>query len=91
MYIYCLITGVVHNVHLQCDYWCCILSYHDASFVHASGIGQLQTNPSVVGPSLSPGMSTRRAVTTMGRNDFVIGEDHLLGSSCRQYNWHMNR
>ena len=31
----------------------------------------------VAGPSLSPGKATLRAVTTMGSNDLVIGEDHL--------------
>ena len=63
----------------------------DASVVHASGSGQLQANPHVAGPWLSPGKSTRRAVTTMGSNDLVIGEDHMLGSSCQQYNWRPGR
>ena len=35
----------------------------DASVVHASGSGQLQANPHVAGPWLSPGKTTRRAVT----------------------------
>ena len=44
-----------------------------ASVVHASGSGQLQANPHVAGPWLSPGKPTRRAVTTMGSNDLVVG------------------
>ena len=34
-----------------------------------------------------PGKPTRRAVTTMGSNDLVVGEDHMLGPSCQRYNW----
>ena len=56
------------------------LGYTDV-VVHASGTGQLQANPPVTYP-----MPTRRAVTTMGSNDLVIGEDHLLGPSCLRYN-----
>ena len=52
---------------------------------------QLRTNPHVVGPWLSPGKSTRRAVTTMGSNDLVVGEDHMLGPSCQWYNWQTGR
>ena len=52
-----------------------------------SGSGQLQANPHVAGPWLSPGKPTRRAVTTMGSNDLVVGEDHKLGPSCQRYNW----
>ena len=52
-----------------------------ASVVHASGSGQLQANPHVAGPWLSPGKPTRRAVTTMGSNDLVVGEVHMLGPS----------
>ena len=37
------------------------------------------------------GKPTRRAVTTMGSNDLVVGEDHMLGPSCQQYNWQMGR
>ena len=59
----------------------------DASVVHASGSEQLQANPHVAGPWLSTGMPTRRAVTTMGSNDLVVGEDHMLGPSCQRYNW----
>ena len=50
----------------------------DASVVHASGSGQLQANPHVAGPWLSPGKSTRRVVTTMGPNDLVVDEDHMF-------------
>ena len=63
----------------------------DASVVHASGSGQLQANPHVAGPWLSPGKPTRRAVTTMGSSDLVIGEDHMLGLSCQRYNWQTGR
>ena len=62
-----------------------------ASVVHASGSGQLQANPHVAGPWLSPGKPTRRAVTTMGSNDLVVGEVHMLGLSCQRYNWHTGR
>ena len=59
----------------------------DASVVHASGSGQLQANPPVAGPRLSPGKLTRRATTTMGSIDLLTGEDLLLGPSYQQYNW----
>ena len=59
---------------------------HDASVVHTSGSGQLQANQHMVGPWLCPGKPTRRAVTTMGSNDLVVGEDHMLGPSCQRYN-----
>ena len=49
-----------------------------ASVVCASGSGQLQANPHVAGPWLSPGKPTRMAVTTMGSNDLVVGEVHML-------------
>ena len=62
-----------------------------ASVVHASGSGQLQANPHVAGPWLSPGKPTRRAVSTMGSNDLVVGEVHMLGPSCQRYNWHTGR
>ena len=62
-----------------------------ASVVHASSSGQLQANPHVAGPWLSPGKPTRRAVTTMGSNDLVVGEDHMLGPSCQRYNWQTGR
>ena len=59
----------------------------DDSVVHASGSGKLQENPHVAGLWLSPGKSNRRVVTTLGSNDLVVGEDHMLGPSCQQYNW----
>ena len=65
--------------------------YNHASVVDASGSGQLQANPHVAGPWLSPGKPTRRAVTTMGSNDWVVGEVHVLGPSCQRYNWHTGR
>ena len=65
------------------------IDYHcpNASVVQALGTEQLQANPPVVGPRLSPGKSTQRAITTMRHNDLVVGEDHMLGPSCRRYNW----
>ena len=63
----------------------------DASVVHTSGSGQLQAKPHVAGPSPYPGKPTRRAVTMMGFNYMVIGEDHMLGPSCQRYNWQMSR
>ena len=50
---------------------------NDASVVHASGSAQLQANPHAAGPWLSPGKPTQRAITTMGSNDLVVGEDHI--------------
>ena len=61
-----------------------VLHSHDASVVHASGSGQLQANPHVAGPWLSPGKPTRRAVTMTELNDMVLGEDHMLGPSCQR-------
>ena len=63
----------------------------DAFFVLASGFGQLQANPHVVGPRLSPGKPTRRAVSMVGSNDLVVGEDHMLGPSCQRYDWQTGR
>ena len=63
----------------------------DASIVHASGSGQLKANSHVAGPWLSHGKSTRRAVATMGSNDLIVGEDHMLGPSCQRYNWQTGR
>ena len=63
----------------------------DTSVVHASGARQLQENPHVAGPWLSPGKPTRRVVTTMGSNDLVLYEDHILGPSCQRYNLQMGR
>ena len=63
----------------------------DAPVVHASGSGQLRANLHMAGPWLSPGRSTRRAVTTMGSDDLVVGEDHMLGPSCQRSNWQAGR
>ena len=41
----------------------------------------------MAGSRLSPGKSTRGAVSTMGSNDLVIGENHMVGMSCQEYNW----
>ena len=60
-------------------------------YVHASGSGQLQANPHVAGPWLSPGKPTRGAVTTMWSNDLVVGEVHMLGPSCQGHNWQTGR
>ena len=76
----------VMYVYLEYIYIC-----PDASVVHVSGSGQLQANPHVAGPWLSLGMLTRRAVATMGSNDLVVGEDHMLGPSCQRYNWQIGR
>ena len=57
----------------------------DASVVHASGSGQLQANPHVACLWLSPGKPTRRAVTTMGSNDLVVGDDQMLEPSFQRY------
>ena len=59
----------------------------DASVVHAAGSEQLQANPHKAGPWLSPGKPTLRAVTTMGSNYLVVGEDHMLGPSCQRNSW----
>ena len=61
--------------------------FSDASVVHAFGTGQLQAIISVMGLRLSAGKPIRRAVTTMRSVDVVVGEDHLLGPCCQQYNW----
>ena len=63
----------------------------DTPVVHASGSGQLRANPHVACQWLSPGKSARRAVTTMGSNDLVVGEDHMMGPSCQRYNWQTGR
>ena len=66
---------------------CVKLSCPDAAVVHVSGSGQSKANPHVAGPWLSPGKLIRRAVTTMGSNDMVVGEDNMLGPSCQRYKW----
>ena len=45
----------------------------------------------MAGPWLSHGKPTRRAVATMGSNDLVVGENHMLGPSCQRYNWQTGR
>ena len=50
----------------------------------ASGTEQLQANPLVACPRISPGKSTRIAVTTMRFNDLEVGDVHLLGPSCQR-------
>ena len=50
----------------------------DTSVVHAFGTVQLHANPPVVGPRLSPGKTTRRAVTAMASNHLVVDEDHVF-------------
>ena len=47
----------------------------------------IEANPHVAGQWLSPGKPTRRAVATMGSNDLVVGEDHMLGPSFQRYFW----
>ena len=44
-----------------------------------------------MGPLLSPGRPTRSAISTIGSNDLVVGEDHMLGPSCLRYNWQTGR
>ena len=60
---------------------------HDASVVNASGTCQVQANITVAGQRLSPGNSTRWAVTTMGSDDLVVGEDHIVGPSRQRRDW----
>ena len=63
-------SAYVHKCACICI---CMYVCPDAFVVHASGSRQLQSNPHVAGPWLSPGKHTRRAVTTMGSNDLVVG------------------
>ena len=79
----------IHTKIVVCN--AVVISTLHVSVVHASGSGQLQANPHVAGPWLSPGKPTRRAVTTMVSNDLVVGEVHMLGPSCQRYNWHTGR
>ena len=92
-------VGVIYGVGVMCGVgaMCGIgamcgadVALH-ASVVHASGSGQLQANPHVVGQWLSPGKPSQRAVTTMGSNDLFVGEVHMLGPSYQRYNWHTGR
>ena len=90
-----MISAVVYMktlaTELPTSYYSYICMSPDASVVHASGSGQLQANPHVAGPWLYPGKPTRRAVTTMGSNELVVGEDHMLGPSCQRYNLQTGR
>ena len=33
----------------------------------------------------------RMAITTIGSNEFVVGEDHILGPSSQRYDWQTGR
>ena len=88
MYLHCF---TYFHMHYDNYLLCHINSCPDASVVHASGSGQLQANPHVAGPWLSHGRPTRRAVTTMGYNNLVVGEDHMLGPSCQRNMWQTDR
>ena len=63
----------------------------DASVVQTIGSGRLQANLHVEGPWLSAGKPNRSAITTMGSNDTVVGEDHMFGPSCQRHNWQTGR
>ena len=63
----------------------------DASVAHASGSRQLPASTPVAVQKHSSGMSTRRAVATLGSNDLVVGEDHMVWPSCLLCNWHTGR
>ena len=52
------------------------------------GTGQLQA---VVVQRLSSENPSQRAVITMVSIDLVVGNDHLLGSSCQRYDWQTGR
>ena len=54
---------------------------------------QLQANPHVAGLWLCSRKPTRRAVSTMGSNDLVVGKDHMLGPGRRRMptNWVSSR
>ena len=47
---------------------------------------QQQTYPPVAGPWHCPGKPTWQVVNTMGSNNIVVGEDHLLEPSSQQNN-----
>ena len=73
------IRGAPRTLLLLCDVMIPPLS----SF---SGTGQLQTNPPVV-DLLCRWKPTRRTVAMMGFVGLIVGEGHLFGPSCQQYNW----
>ena len=72
---------------------CCYITLYviGGALTHASGSGQLQANPHVVGSWLSPGKSNRMAATTMRSNDLVVGKDHMLELRCQRYNCQTGR
>ena len=90
------LVGLMIGRMWKFDFWCCKCPFcscylctcgPDASVVHTSGSGQLQANPHVVDQWLYPGKPAWRAVTMMGSNELVVGEDHMLGPSFQWYNW----
>ena len=92
VYILCIVCMHIYvYVYIYLYIYIYIDSCPDASVVHSSGTRQLQAIPSVVGRRLSHGKSNQRAVTTMGFNDLVDGEDHMVGPSCRRYDWQTGR
>ena len=80
-----VLTGFQNSDYLATLMWIYMPS-PDASVVHASSTGQLQANPPVARPNISPGKSSRRTITTMGSNDLVVGLDHKMGTICKWYN-----
>ena len=91
--VICIIAVIIIIVIINLVIYITIITIisPDVSVVHASGSGQLQAKPHVAGPWLSPGKPTWRAVTTMGSNNLVVGEDYMLGPSCQRYDWKMGR
>ena len=91
-----LLVYVNHHwimLQISCDHYDIFheLAFYFPNWPDASGSGQLLANPHVTSPWLSPGKPTRRAVTMMGSNDLVVGEDHMFGPSCQLYNWQTGR
>ena len=71
-----------------CLLYCCILYY---ILTLPLGTPLDPDNCRQIRMWLSPGKPTRWAVTTMGSNDLVVGEDHMLGPSCQRYNLQAGR
>ena len=67
----------------------CIYVCLSVSIVHASGSAQLQAQ--LQGPLFSHCTPTPRAVTWMGSNDMVVGEDHMSGTSFLRHIRHTGR
>ena len=63
---------VIYIIYVYCS---------EAFADHTSGTRQLQVNPPMAGPRFSPDKSSERAVTPMGFNCLVVGEDHIVGLS----------